>query len=300
MQSKKMIVMSALAAVLLSGCSFSNPFGIGYDTSVSETKKSKTFGISGSPKDIYKYREKIRKVQDDYMKSGIDEELYFGISHDGDILVKHDREAEFENYEMSDWKDEIDEGVKEKEKELEKIRKKREERAAKETKKSGGSIATKSADFTSQYNDLTVTKENDLSIIYQEQTPMVSSRTKVGNIIRDNGKIQQVFVANYVNNDGDLVASHDLYVVVREPSWVVGEETPKNSGSIGEIPTPISKAMVERQNYTSKQEDKVINSYNNNDPAAVTNSINTKSDEELRDQEIIKNFLKETTKKDKK
>ena len=52
MQSKKMIVMSALAAVLLSGCSFSNPFGIGYDTSVSETKKSKTFGISGSPKDI--------------------------------------------------------------------------------------------------------------------------------------------------------------------------------------------------------------------------------------------------------
>ncbi|MFL1706549.1 TraV family lipoprotein [Campylobacter sp. MOP7] len=293
---KKALILAGVSALLLTGCSLSNPFGIGHDKSVSETAKTKTFGVSGSPRNIHKYRDSLRKVQDDYMRSDIDYELYFAINDDGEILVKHDREDEFENYELSEWKDRIDKALKKKEMQTEKIRAKREERARKEAEEAGKTLGTKSASFQSRYNDLAVTKENDLSIVYKEQAPMVSSRTKVGNIIRDNGRIQQVFVANYVNNEGDLVASHDLYVVVKEPEWVVGENTPKNTSNIGEIPTPISKSMIEQQNYTSKKEEAIVNSYINDDPAAVTNAINMESEEELRDKAVIQEFLSKSKK----
>lgn len=279
--SKTALIALTITATFFSGCSLKNPFGIGYDTSVSETSKSKTFGVSGSPKDIYKYRDIIRKTQDEYLSSGIKDVLYFGIDKKGNMLVKKDRDEEWSKYETSYWKEKIDKANEKNKKNEEALERKRDE-------KNKGAKAR----GISSSSDILVTAGNDLSIQYKEQGRLISTRTQVGDIIRDNGQIQQVFVANYIDNEGNLVSSHELYVVVKDPSWIVGEKTPKTTNNMGEIPTPVSKGLLKEQARSERADERIVDSYLRDDPAAVTNAINdAPTIEDEQDSKIIRNFI---------
>jgi lipoprotein len=279
--SKTALIALTITATFFSGCSLKNPFGIGYDTSVSETSKSKTFGVSGSPKDIYKHRDIIRKTQDEYLSSGIKDVLYFGIDKKGNMLVKKDRDEEWSKYETSYWKEKIDKANEKNKKNEEALERKRDE-------KNKGAKAR----GISSSSDILVTAGNDLSIQYKEQGRLISTRTQVGDIIRDNGQIQQVFVANYIDNEGNLVSSHELYVVVKDPSWIVGEKTPKTTNNMGEIPTPVSKGLLKEQARSEKADERIVDSYLRDDPAAVTNAINdAPTIEDEQDSKIIRNFI---------
>jgi len=267
---------------LFSGCSLKNPFGIGYDTSVCES--SKDFGVCGAPKDIYKYRDKIRKVQRDYLNARLDTVLFFGINPEGYIVVKEDRDGKWERYDISEWKTIIDRKNKELREEEDKINKK-----VKASK-------VKTASGISYDNDIPITEENDLSVKYSKQGPLLVSRTKVGDIIRDNGLIQPVFIANYIDKTGDLISSHEVYIVVKNPEWIVGEKTPK-SGKIDSIPTPLSTELLKRQNLTNDYQEKVVNSYNRNTLSGV---LESEQDPELtykkekKEDNVINSFLKES------
>ena len=279
--SKTALIALTITATFFSGCSLKNPFGIGYDTSVSETSKSKTFGVSGSPKDIYKHRDIIRKTQDEYLSSGIKDVLYFGIDKKGNMLVKKDRDEEWSKYETSYWKEKIDKANEKNKKNEEALERKREE-------KNKGAKAR----GISSSSDILVTAGNDLSIQYKEQGRLISTRTQVGDIIRDNGQIQQVFVANYIDNEGNLVSSHELYVVVKDQSWIVGEKTPKTTNNMGEIPTPVSKGLLKEQARSERADERIVDSYLRDDPAAVTNAINdAPTIEDEQDSKIIRNFI---------
>ena len=279
--SKTALIALTITATFFSGCSLKNPFGIGYDTSVSETSKGKTFGVSGSPKDIYKHRDIIRKTQDEYLSSGIKDVLYFGIDKKGNMLVKKDRDEEWSKYETSYWKEKIDKANEKNKKNEEALERKREE-------KNKGAKAR----GISSSSDILVTAGNDLSIQYKEQGRLISTRTQVGDIIRDNGQIQQVFVANYIDNEGNLVSSHGLYVVVKDPSWIVGEKTPKTTNNMGEIPTPVSKGLLKEQARSERADERIVDSYLRDDPAAVTNAINdAPTIEDEQDSKIIRNFI---------
>lgn len=283
--SKTALIALTITATFFSGCSLKNPFGIGYDTSVSETSKSKTFGVSGSPKDIYKHRDIIRKTQDEYLSSGIKDVLYFGIDKKGNMLVKKDRDEEWSKYETSYWKEKIDKANEKNKKNEEALERKRDE-------KNKGAKAR----GISSSSDILVTAGNDLSIQYKEQGRLISTRTQVGDIIRDNGQIQQVFVANYIDNEGNLVSSHELYVVVKDPSWIVGEKTPKTTNNMGEIPTPISKGLLKEQAKSERTDERIVDSYLRDDPAAVTNAINdAPTIEDDQDSKIIRNFIQSPT-----
>ena len=279
--SKTALIALTITATFFSGCSLKNPFGIGYDTSVSETSKSKTFGVSGSPKDIYKHRDIIRKTQDEYLSSGIKDVLYFGIDKKGNMLVKKDRDEEWSKYETSYWKEKIDKANEKNKKNEEALERKRDE-------KNKGAKAR----GISSSSDILVTAGNDPSIQYKEQGRLISTRTQVGDIIRDNGQIQQVFVANYIDNEGNLVSSHELYVVVKDPSWIVGEKTPKTTNNMGEIPTPVSKGLLKEQARSERADERIVDSYLRDDPAAVTNAINdAPTIEDEQDSKIIRNFI---------
>lgn len=279
--SKTALIALTITATFFSGCSLKNPFGIGYDTSVSETSKSKTFGVSGSPKDIYKHRDIIRKTQDEYLSSGIKDVLYFGIDKKGNMLVKKDRDEEWSKYETSYWKEKIDKANEKNKKNEEALERKRDE-------KNKGAKAR----GISSSSDILVTAGNDLSIQYKEQGRLISTRTQVGDIIRDNGQIQQVFVANYIDNEGNLVSSHELYVVVKDPSWIVGEKTPKTTNNMGEIPTPVSKGLLKEQARSERADERIVDSYLRDDPAAATNAINdAPTIEDEQDSKIIRNFI---------
>lgn len=285
----KTTIMASSVAMLLSGCSLKNPFGIGYDTSVSE--ETKDFGVSGSPKDIYKYRDQIRQVQKDYLNSGLEQELFFAIDQEGNIKVKADRDGTWERYDISKWKEIIDADLKDRQAKIDELKKSKTKKGG----KSSGSGEERSANFNSIQSDLTVTEETDLSIRYQDQGPLLVTRTKVGDIIRDNGLIQQVFVSNYVDNSGDLVSSHELFVVVKDPEWIVGEKTPKNS-KINDLPTPISKELLDKEQRSSAYEERVVSKYNVEDKAgvveAVANDPIKQNKENKQDMDLINSFIK--------
>ena len=197
------------------------------------------------------------------------------------MLVKKDRDEEWSKYETSYWKEKIDKANEKNKKNEEVLERKRDE-------KNKGAKAR----GISSSSDILVTAGNDLSIQYKEQGRLISTRTQVGDIIRDNGQIQQVFVANYIDNEGNLVSSHELYVVVKDPSWIVGEKTPKTTNNMGEIPTPVSKGLLKEQARSERADERIVDSYLRDDPAAVTNAINdAPTIEDEQDSKIIRNFI---------
>lgn len=286
MINRNLLNLAVLAGLMfgLAGCSLKDPFGIGYDTSSCED--SKNFGACGSPKNIYKNREEIRSVQKDYIMSGIEDELFFAVNGDGKMLVKADRDDKWMPYDTSPFKKNIDE-------------RNAKTQALIDEKEGTGAFAPQNtgrviSPIANYQNDIPVTKATDLSVKYQEQGALIVSRTKVGDIIRDNGLIQQVFVANYVDYTGDLVSSHELYVVVKDPEWVVGERTPK-SVKLDKIPTPLSTNLLKSEVKTNEYQEEVVDLFNSdqkegvlsailNDPAKVNKESNA-------DLDLINSFL---------
>lgn len=276
------IVAASLASFLLTGCSFKNPFGIGYDKSACD--EAKEFGVCGSPRAIHKYRDKIRQVQSDYFNAALDQQLFFAVNDKGDILVKEDRDGQWERYNISPWKKLIDKRVDD--------LKKREEMYDQKTR----SISHSRINLSGFRSDIPVTNETDLSVKYQAQGTLIETRTKVGNIIRDNGLIQPGLLTSYVDQNNDLVAAHELFVVVKEPDWVVGEKTPKNV-EVGTIPTPLSTDLLQKQNHVHNYQEDVIRTYNMDDTAGLIKSVNLnpelKEKEYKHDMSVINSFLQE-------
>ena len=272
---KKTILLSVFAATIFSGC-FSNPFGIGYEKSSCEV--SSGFGVCGEPKKIYTHRDKIKQLQSDYMKSGYDGDLYFGINDSGEMLVKDDREGRWMNYNGSRIQAEIESLLEKKDP----VRM----QDAKVRKASSGMIT----------QDIPVTNENDLSVKYMLQKPVIQTRTNVGEVIRDNGLVQKIWIAPVVDSKNDLISAHEIYLVVKEPKWVVGEDTPKNMKNIGEIPTPMSEKVLEKIEVEDKHQETVVNHYNNDNKAGLSNEIKNGDSQEkkLENQEdlnLINQFL---------
>lgn len=275
---KKHLFIAVAATLFFSGCGVKNALTIGYENSVCE--QGKKFGVCGNPKSVLKYKQKIKEVQDKYLHSGIRQTLYFGVDDNGNILVKHKREGKWKFYETSRWKRLIEEKYRKKIAKLKEIERK-----------------TREARPVSYDNDLPVTEGNDLSIIYQKQGGGVVTRTKIGDIIRDSGRIQKVFIANYVDPEGDLVAGHEVYVVVKKPRWIVGERTPKHSFYKDKtIPTPLSEKLLDRQNRTSRYQEDVVNSYVDDTKEGVMKAVKNDPEEKWREEEqnmkIIKEFIK--------
>lgn len=272
---KKTILLSVFAATIFSGC-FSNPFGIGHEKSSCEV--SSGFGVCGEPKKIYTHRDKIKQLQSDYMKSGYDGDLYFGINDSGEMLVKDDREGRWMNYNGSRIQAEIESLLEKKD----------------PIRMQDAKVRKASSSMITQ--DIPVTNENDLSVKYMLQKPVIQTRTNVGEVIRDNGLVQKIWIAPVVDSKNDLISAHEIYLVVKEPKWVVGEDTPKNMKNIGEIPTPMSEKILEKIEVEDKHQETVVNHYNNDNKAGLSNEIKNGDSQEkkLENQEdlnLINQFL---------
>lgn len=275
---KKQILLATLAAIIFSGCSWSNPFGIGYEKSSCEM--SSGFGVCGEPKQIYTHRDAIKKVQSDYMQSGYEESLYFGINDSGQILVKEEREGRWTLYNGSKVQEKINKKLKEKKTSLDNFE---------SSKRISGQI--------SMGQDIPVTAETDLSIKYKAQAPLIETRTNVGDIIRDNGLIQKIWVAPVIDSKKDLIAAHHIYLVVKEPKWIVGEDTPKQvkQNQVGIIPTPISTNVLKKVQTINEHQENVVNFYNNNNKGGLIEEINKDSQQDSNNEELnlINNFIQE-------
>jgi hypothetical protein len=276
-------VSLVVSSILFTGC-FDNPLGVGYEHSTCEA--SSAFGVCGNPKDIYQNRDKIRQIQQDYLKSGIDQNLYFAIDNQGSILIKDERDGKWEPYNDSKYKTQIDTILK--------------EHDEKEKSKKGEKESTeKQPQVNYAISDIPVTEQNDLSIVYKTQGSLIETRTNVGNMIRDYGLIQKVWIAPVVDSKGDLFSAHDILVVIKDPKWIIGESTPTNvnSNKISQLPTPISKGLLELQNHSTENENNIVNHFNSGDQGGLIEEIAKdpiKNDSEFqKNMNQIQNYIKE-------
>jgi len=247
------------ASILFSGCS-ENVFTIGYENSSCENSKS--LGVCGSPKNISKYKNKIKKVQSDYLHAQIETPLYFAIAPEGYIGVKSDREGHFEPYKGSKW-----------EKLINKKLAKNKAQMGISTSGSGGISSV-------------IGSSDDLSIHFQRQGDLIKTRTGLGNVIRDNGQVQQVFIETYQDRSGDLISGHEAYVVVKDPRWVVGEDTPKGS-RLDKVPTPISTELFNQAESASRYSNNLRRRTTVKDPRRAYSSKSSSSD-----MKIINDYVK--------
>jgi len=80
--------------------------------------------------------------------------------------------------------------------------------------------------------------------------------------IRDLGLIQKLWIAPHENAAGDLISAHTIHVVVREPSWIVGEEQPKRTRNGVIIPSPVATSIfTDSHDAISRHELKSIDDF---------------------------------------
>lgn len=101
--------------------------------------------------------------------------------------------------------------------------------------------------------------------------------------VRDLGLIQKIWIAPHENQAGDLVMAHELMVVVRKPSWIIGEPKPKRSREGAVVPTPIAATLFTDSHEAIRRSD--------------LRSLEEYSEKEGPDLSKIKAYLDETKKK---
>jgi hypothetical protein len=277
-----MILKLSLAAIIMigvGGCATDNPFGVGYEHSACEMASG--FGVCGSPKRIYKYRDIIKETQSKYLASGYDEDLFFSISDDGNMLVKTDRTSRWERYAGSEIQQEIEVLLKEK----------------KSYQQGINSHFDKKISHPINYNgqDLPVTDNSDLSVQYLLQKPVLETRTDVGEVIRTNGIVQKIWIAPVADRKGDLISAHEIYLVVKEPEWNIGEVYPNNSRNVGIIPTPISQSILSPKATYTPNDYNIVKSYKTNNDRQLNKALRSDPEyiNEINKMKQIKDYLGE-------
>ena len=142
--------------------------------------------------------------------------------------------------------------------------------------------------------DVPVTEGSDLSVKYQRQGTIIQTRTNVGDMIRDNGVVQRIWIAPVVDRKGDLISAHEIYAVVKKPEWIIGERTPRYvKKKLHKIPTPISKDILQEQNRVSQSEEDIIQDFTNDNKRGLRKSIKSQPKKRRRVQRRRKKVLHE-------
>ena len=68
--------------------------------------------------------------------------------------------------------------------------------------------------------------------------------------IRDLGWEQKIWIAPYVNKGDDLVEAHSIHVVIKKPSWIIGEKQPRHVKRSVVVPSLVAKETL-RDNHSA-------------------------------------------------
>ena len=99
-------------------------------------------------------------------------------------------------------------------------------------------------------------------------------------------------MSNYVDDDGDLISSHEVLVVVKDPEWIVGEKNPKDV-EIESFPTPMSASLLRNESISNVKESGVVSSFvkDKNEGFLKSQELIKENQSELNDSNLIKTFL---------
>lgn len=105
--------------------------------------------------------------------------------------------------------------------------------------------------------------------------------------IRDLGYVQKIWIAPHENVNGTLVSAHDIFIVIKKPKWIVGEETPKvvNRGIL-EPSLMAVDAFTNSHKKVKIKDNSIINEY-----------LKSKQTRNKEDMEIINEYLNKNKQK---
>jgi hypothetical protein len=89
-------------------------------------------------------------------------------------------------------------------------------------------------------------------------TPIIGSQQDDAKVVRDFGVVLKTWIAPYKDTNGNLVASHELYVVVKEADWIGAETLPKRATGLrsptGQIPFVVRPESVDASSDFANEE----------------------------------------------
>jgi len=129
-----------------------------------------------------------------------------------------------------------------------------------------------------------------------ELKPNIGSRNDDSRTVVDMGVVMKIWVKNYKNRQGNLIASHDLYAWARKPDFLVGEDLPPRRNT--SLVTPVQKLPFmltgEEIDRSDIQNDEVIKEYvnkvyeNERDPELAQKRLDASRESDKKILEFLK------------
>lgn len=202
----KSIVLSVGAVLLFAGCSGKQSLLTPGQVEGDCDAKAAGLGVCGTPKSIYEHRDAIKHI---YFE---DDEAY-RVSKNGKIYNIETGEEVIPGKKPDGCGLAVCPGCENDE--------------AFDEKGSG-------------YGTKKIGKSNDIKL---SSNSLIVETPQKQSVIRDLGMVQKIWIAPHEDRSGDLIAAHEVFVVIKKPSWIIGEKTPKNVKRGVVVPSPVAVSL---------------------------------------------------------
>lgn len=218
-----LMMAAALGALLMSGCSSKSSLLVPGQIESDCAEGANKLGVCGNPMSIYENRDKIKKI---YYEEG---ESY-RVDRKGKVFNIDSGEEVIPGVRPDDCGTSVCPGCDD-------------EESAGGCGSSGGSPDSK--------GEVRLAGRSMIVKTPQEST-----------VIRDMGWQQKVWIAPYETKKRDLVEAHGIYVVVKEPSWIIGEQMPQRVKRGVVVSSPlVIEVLTDNHMAVDRKTTKVIDDY---------------------------------------
>lgn len=222
---KNIAILSAVA-FLMAGCSGKDSILVPGQNESDCEGKAANLGVCATPKNAYKYKDRIGKV---YFE---DDQGYY-VNKNGKIFNVETNEEVIPGQKPNDCGEAVCVNCDEDE-------------------------ASECGTGGSGYSD-SIKRKNRIKL--NGRSLMVKTPQKT-TMIRDMGWQQKIWIAPLETNGDDLVEAHGVHVVIKKPSWIIGEKVPKNVNRGVVIPSVLAvEAITDNHQAISRKTNSAIYDY---------------------------------------
>lgn len=240
----KNIFLFLTVLILVTGCSSKKSLFVPGQSESDCDEKASKLGVCGTPKAIYENKDKIKNIWFE------DDEAYY-VKKNGKIYNTNSGEEVIPGKKPSGCNNAICPNC--------------------------DNIADKDHEHSSGCSHDGAFSSKKLMI---KNKSLVISTPQKTTMMRDLGWQQKIWIAPLQTKGDDLIEAHSIYIVVKKPSWIIGEEVPRKIKRGVIVPSILTKEVL------------------NNNHHAIKRSINENIDNYVREEyskklNSIKNYIQE-------
>lgn len=222
--NKYILHIGVASALLLSGCSGKYSLLVPGQTESDCDAKAENLGVCATPKNAYQYKDKIGKIWH------VDGEGYY-INKSGRVFNVETQEEVIPGEKPDDCLDAVCINCDD-----------------------NGEVTTESG--------VPIYASESKGGLQLSNRSLVVSTPSESAVIRDLGWQQRIWIAPMQSAGDDFIEAHAIHVVIKKPSWVVGEKVPKNVKRGIVIPSVLAKEVLTDSHVAiSRKSNKAIDNY---------------------------------------